>query len=1029
MKQALRKLVSSLLLVTLVLGGAPLQAQPVQAAPTELFFTEYIEGSSNNKALEIYNGTGAAIDLAANSYNVQMYFNGNASAGLTINLTGVVADGDVFILAHASASAAILSIADQTNGAGWFNGDDAVVLRKDATIIDVIGQIGVDPGSQWGIDLTSTADNTLRRKPTIEAGDANGSDAFDPSLEWEGYAIDTFDGLGAPYLIVVDPAPGIIATMPVNNQLDVALDANLQVTFSEAVDVTGEWFSIDCSLSGVRGVADTTLSGGPTSFTIDPAADFLLGDGCMVTVFAAGVSDQDINDPPDTMLSDAFFAFTTSSSVCELPYTPIYAIQGSGSSAAITGIVSTEGIVVGDFETTGINGFYLQDTSGDGAAETSDGIFVFTGGVDTVSAGQLVHVTGYARERFEQTTLNGSNSNTSAVSPANITACDVGSVAPVDVLMPFDSGTYLERFEGMAVRFPQQLQIAEYFNYDRYGEMVLAMPLDGEPRPFTGTALDEPGADALARAAANALRRVTLDDGSGFQNPSFNRHPNGAEFTLTNTFRGGDIVQNAVGVLGYDFSLYRIQPTGPANFTPANPRPLAPEMVAGSLKVASLNTLNYFVTLDYPSGDPLDNTCGPLNDMECRGADADQPDEFARQRAKLLATLIGLDGDIVGLNELENTTGAEPLLDIVNGLNDSLGAGAYAYIDTGAIGTDAIKVGFIYQPARVTPVGGYQILDSSVDARFLDDYNRPVLAQTFEVNASGERFTVAVNHLKSKGSDCNLIGDPDLGDGQGNCNLTRTAAAAALVDWLAADPTGSGDPDFMIIGDLNSYAREDPIDTILAGPDDTLGTADDYTNLVQAYQGDYAYSYVFDGQFGYLDYALASASLAPQIAGLSEWHINADEPDLLDYDTSFKSATQDALYEPLAYRSSDHDPVLVFRIFDFEGFFPPVDNPPVVNVANAGRAVPLKFSLNGDQGLDIFAPGSPTSQRVACGSGNPTDGIEETASAGNSMLFYKVETDVYTYVWKTEKSWKNTCREFTMVLTDGTVHTALFRFQ
>jgi predicted extracellular nuclease len=203
------------------------------------------------------------------------------------------------------------------------------------------------------------------------------------------------------------------------------------------------------------------------------------------------------------------------------------------------------------------------------------------------------------------------------------------------------------------------------------------------------------------------------------------------------------------------------------------------------------------------------------------------------------------------------------------------------------------------------------VLTSAVDPRFIDTKSRPALAQTFQENATGARFTVVVNHLKSKGSDCNDVGDPDLGDGQGNCSQTRKAAAQAIVDWLATDPTGSGDPDFLIVGDLNSYAQEESISAIKAGPDDLAGTADDYTNLVNQFVGTYAYSYVFDGQAGYLDHALSSASLTGQVTGVTEWHINADEPDVLDYDTSFKPPAQEALYEVNAFRTSDHDPILV----------------------------------------------------------------------------------------------------------------------
>jgi hypothetical protein len=198
-------------------------------------------------------------------------------------------------------------------------------------------------------------------------------------------------------------------------------------------------------------------------------------------------------------------------------------------------------------------------------------------------------------------------------------------------------------------------------------------------------------------------------------------------------------------------------------------------------------------------------------------------------------------------------------------------------------------------------LGTFAILDSTVDPRFLDDYNRPALAQTFIDNTDGGIFTVAVNHLKSKGSDCNDLGDPDLGDGAGNCNITRTQAAQALVDWLASDPTGNGDADALIIGDLNSYDKEDPIDVIKAA---------NYTDLIYQYLGEFAYSYVFDGQTGYLDYSLASANLAGQVSGVTIWHINADEPDLIDYDMSYKQDAQDAIYAPDPFRSSDHDPVI-----------------------------------------------------------------------------------------------------------------------
>ncbi|MDL1909111.1 ExeM/NucH family extracellular endonuclease [Chloroflexi bacterium CFX6] len=586
---------------------------------------------------------------------------------------------------------------------------------------------------------------------------------------------------------------------------------------------------------------------------------------------------------------------------CPSPVIKIHEVQGNGPSSPLVGqTVVIEGIVVGDFQagasgTHGdLRGFNVQEEDADADADplTSEGIFIFNGSSPSVNVqtGDLVRVEGVVSE------FNGLTQITSFT---DVTVLGGGNPLPTaaTLSLPVTSVTDFEAYEGMLVTFPQALVISEYFNFDRFGEIVLT-----SERHLTPTAEFEPGAPAIQAAQEFLLDRITLDDGRTVQNPDPAIHPNGSVFDLTNLFRGGDTVANVTGVLDYAFGLYRVHPTQGADYVNANPRPASPDPVGGSLTVASFNVLNYFTTLDYPPGDPLDNKCGPLQNQECRGADADQPLEFTRQRDKIIAALSVIDADIVGLIEIENHPGDVPTADLVSGLNAAMGAGTYDYIATGAIGSDAIRVAFVYKPASVSPVGSFAVLDSLVDARFLDDFNRPTLAQTFQDNSTGGIFTVAVNHLKSKGSDCNAIGDPDLGDGQGNCNQTRKAAAEALVDWLVGDPTGSGDPDFLIIGDLNSYDKEDPIDVFLAGG---------YTDLLHQFVGEDAYTYVFDGQTGYLDYALASANLLGQVSGATAWHINADEPDLIDYDTSFKLPAQDAIYAPDAYRSSDHDPVIV----------------------------------------------------------------------------------------------------------------------
>ncbi|MCJ8278887.1 MAG: lamin tail domain-containing protein [Rivularia sp. ALOHA_DT_140] len=156
----------------------------------EIFISEYVEGSSNNKAIELYNSTDSVIDLATDNYTIELYSNGASSPNQTLNLTGTIASKDVFVITRSNADAAIQAVADITdaNGVINFNGDDAIVIKKNGTFVDVIGQVGFDPGSQWGSGDASTQNNTIRRKETVTTGDTNPNDAFEPSSEWDGFA-------------------------------------------------------------------------------------------------------------------------------------------------------------------------------------------------------------------------------------------------------------------------------------------------------------------------------------------------------------------------------------------------------------------------------------------------------------------------------------------------------------------------------------------------------------------------------------------------------------------------------------------------------------------------------------------------------------------------------------------------------------------------------------------------------------------------------------------------------------------------
>lgn len=546
--------------------------------------------------------------------------------------------------------------------------------------------------------------------------------------------------------------------------------------------------------------------------------------------------------------------------------------------------ITISGMVTATFFEGGINGFYVQDPDGDENALTSDGIFIKSTDFP-LSVGQPVQITGTVIENFSRTEI---------INVTHLELCGSPSIiSPISLAMPLNRPTDFEKYEGMHVKFPQELTIIDHHNFTHYGELIL-----GSQRHINPTSLYQPGtSDYEYLSNLNLLDQIILDDSRSTFNPSPSIHPNGINLSLGNLFRCGDKLKNVTGIMDYAFGNYRIQPSKGAEYANANQRPSDSEFLAGNIKVASFNVLNFFTTL---------NSRGAENETE-----------FIRQKDKLIAAIKKLDADILGLVEIENNENA--LQNLVEGLNEAIGEDAYQFIDTGIIGLDQIRVAIIYKSGKVNPVGNFAILDSSIDARFIDNKNRPVLAQTFSDLLNNKKFTVVVNHFKSRSTACDDINDPDLNDGSGNCNLTRKSASEALVDWLASDPTGSESNNFLIIGDLNSYRKEEPILEILSGADHEISTIDDYADLIYQFYGDNAYTYVYDGQVGYLDHALASPFLSQRVTTTSIWHINADEPDLLDYHLESKDLE---LYRPDEYRSSDHDPVIIG--LDFSENLPPI---------------------------------------------------------------------------------------------------------
>ena len=601
---------------------------------------------------------------------------------------------------------------------------------------------------------------------------------------------------------------------------------------------------------------------------------------------------------------------------CEVPAThQIADVQGAGDTTPLIGtLVRVEGVVTGDFndDATGLGGFYIQDDTPDADAATSDGIFVF--GTSVVAEGDRVLVSGTASENFSQTQIGG----------ATVDVCGTGTIAPANYDLPRPMGVTFEPVEGVLLTFPEALSVTEHFQLGRFGEVTVSA--DG--RLFQPTDLVEPGAPAIALLEENQRRRLLIDDGSSVQNPFV------VPYLDPDAVRIGDSATGITGVLGFGFGVYRLQPTDPIAFARTNPRPEAPADVGGDIKVASFNTLNYFTTLT-------------TENPNARGANSVA--EFERQQVKEVEAILALDADIIGLMEIENN-GAEAVDNLVAALNAATAPGTYASIVEpalnppnefgGTFGTDAIKVAFIYRPASVTPVGTAQ---TSADPVF----DRPPLIQTFELVGGSEDVTIAVNHFKSKSCGGATGADADQGDGQSCYNARRLLQAQALLDALGTLEL----PNPLIIGDLNSYTEEDPIHLI-----EDAG----YTGLSEAFMADAdRYSFVFDGFSGELDHALAGADLVDDVTGATIWHINADEPLILDYNLDF--GRDPAIYEPDAFRSSDHDPLIVGLDL--------AETPaaPEVNATAGWGAVTVEWEAPDDGGLAIT-------------------GYEVTASAGGSEV-------------------------------------------
>jgi uncharacterized protein len=874
--------------LALAVAAALIGASSARSASNELFFSEYVEGTSNNKALEIYNGTGAPINLATAGYGVQMYFNGSSTPGLTISLSGTISPGDVFVLAHTGADPAINAQADQFSSAGWFNGNDAVVLarflpapRRD---VDIIGQVGFDPGTEWGTGSTTTFDHTLRRKSSIEAGDTNAFDIFDPAVQWNGFPVNTFDGLGSHTIGPEDAAPAVSDTDPRNGATNVASAANVTITFSEDVSVTGDWFGISCADTGTHTAA---VSGGSSSFTLDPDTDFGPAETCTVTVFGSQVRDTDGNDPPDTMSGNYSFSFSTNA-------LRIHDLQGpSHVSPYSTQLVSG---IPGVVTALAARGFYMQDPAPDADDSTSEGIFVFTSVAPTVSVGDSVTVTGRVTE-FRPGGVDSTNlatteldqissiqvlSSGNPLPPATVLGTG-GRVPPSDVIEDDATGAvetsgafdpasdgidFYESVESMRVQVNDAIAVGPTSGF---GEI----PVVGDGGANAGIRTVRGG--VVIRPSDFNPERIFLDD----------------TLAPTPVVNVGDGFQGSVvGVMDYSFGNFKLNvTTSPVRVDNGLERevtraPIDQEIVVGTYNVENLDPndgpaafarhadliVNHLRSPDILAIEEVQDNDGALNTTVT---------DASTTWKTLIAAITAAGGPLYEYRQIDpvdDQDGGEP--------GGNIRVGFLFRTDRGVNFIDRPGGGSTTPTTVVDQPSGPQLSFSPGRVAPLD----PAFASTRkslagEFRAHGKNLFVIVNHFSSKGGDQPLFGR--FQPPERSSEVARHAQAQAVNDFVDQTLDIDSQANVIVLGDLNDFEFSDTVGILEGGA---------LTSLMHTLPQAERYSYDFEGNSQVLDQILVSANLLEHFPfEYDPVHVNSEFAD----------------------QASDHDPQVVR--FDLRG--------------------------------------------------------------------------------------------------------------
>jgi len=840
-----------------------------------------------NDFIELFNRGDAAVDITG--WSVQ-YASAAGSSWAVSKVTGSVTlqPGQYFLLQQAAGTGGSESLpTPDTLGSLTLSGTAGKVALVNnstalsgaapasAALVDLLGyNAGFFEGANGpGLNNTTAA---LRAAGGCTDTDNNASD-------FATGAPTPRNSASAPRPCGVPQAPPIVASCPANLALAFGIDGSAELSATDADGIVNRAAITAGAVPGISLVnfLAAGAAGGTASASLNVAASVQAGSYPVVVTFGNDQAQQAICSINVTVAAPATLTHT------------IPQIQGSGDTSPYAGTVqTTEGVVTAKVGSS----FFIQDENGDGDPLTSDGLYVFTTAANTgtVQIGDRVRISGTVTDYAP---VAGGRVYTELTAVSAIVKLAGGiAVTPTNVTLPHPN---LGQLEGMLVRFTSPLTVAQLQYLGDRGEVTLSSGRLEVPTNKYRAGTPE----AIALAAANARNQIVLDDGI-FTTPSVIPYL-GADGSL----RAGDTVDNLTGVIDFGAkggggAAFKLQPTLAPVFSQDNPRPAAPVLAAGNVKVASANVLNYFTTftdgtdITGASGQGCAIGGGAPSRSNCRGAD--NITEFNRQSVKIVGELKALGADVYGLMEIQNS-GDYSVTKLVDALNEAISPGTgvktYAVVpQPPATGTDAIRVAMIYKPATLTLVG-----NALSDADAIN--NRPPMAQTFKA-ANGGKFSLVVNHLKSKGS-CPAASnvDGDKGDGQSCWNATRVQQAQRLVDvFVPQVVAAAGDAKVLLIGDFNAYGHEDPVQAIV-----NKG----YVNQLERYirgAGAMPYSYVFNGEAGYLDHALASAALNASVVDAAEWHNNADEPTVVDYNLDGKPQDK---YTAAPYRASDHDPVVV----------------------------------------------------------------------------------------------------------------------